>query len=146
MGYETTMAPVKRTALFTARIVINSDRVGISAGATVRLSIYGLEFLCRLQQVLEIKDRSGKVLGTRQVNLKDGEICRVVMKPLSAGAPNSAPVELSGVVRSYYGPLFVEPYHIFPELGRIAFDFDFSYPGAPSSLIAVGVVESVEYM
>lgn len=146
MAYQSGKVPVRRAASFIARIVINADRAGISVGNFFRLSIYGLEFLCRLQEVLQIKDRSGAIVDTRQTNLKDGETCRVALVPTSANSPNAPPPQLSGVTRCYYGPLFIEPYHEFSDLGRIALDLDFEYPGMASNLVAVGVVESVQYM
>lgn len=144
MAYETDRVPVRQTASFTARIIANADQAGMSAGKLFRLSIYGLEFLCCLQEIVEIKDPSGLVVDTRQTDLKDGEICRVVLVPISANSPN--PPQLSGVTKSYRGPLFIEPYHEFPDLGRIALDMDFEYPGSANKLVAVGVVDSVQHM
>lgn len=146
MGFETTKPPARRTASFIARLVINSTRAGISAGTFFRLSIYGLEFLCLLHKVLEIKNHNWHFVKTRQNELKDGEICRAVMLPTTAKTPDSPPPHLSGILRSYYGPLFLEPYQDFPELGRIALDLDFSYLGARNTQIVVRVVESVEYL
>lgn len=145
MGFETTKPPARRTASFIARLVINSTRTGISARNFFRLSIYGLEFLCLLHKVLEIKDHNGQFVKTRQNELKDGEICRAAMLPITAKIPDSPP-HLSGILRSYYGPLFLEPHQDFPELGRIALDLDFSYLGARNTQIVVRVVESVEYL
>lgn len=129
MGYDMTTTSVRRIVeSFIARIVINRDRVGISAGDHIWLRIYGRYNRCDLNQILEIKDRSGRILDTRQSDLKDGEICRVRFSNL----------------RTSHLPL--KPYDECPELSRIAF-FLYSVVGVyTDDVVATGVVESVEYL
>lgn len=133
MGYNTTTTrtPARRIASFIARIVINGDRVGASAWDRIWLRSYGWKYNhCALHQILEIKDRSGRslrILNTRRSDLNDGDICRVRFSNFATGY------------------LLLEPYDRSPEFSRIVLFTDSGGVVNKEDVVAIGVVESVEY-